>query len=229
MAAGGGRNGSDAPRAQTKGVGFINVRAFVTERFGAAAWNEVLRHLDDTDRETLEAVVSVGWYDLALYARMIRIVDDKLGDGDLKLVHALGRFEAERDLTTIHQWFLRLIRPSIAIEQTGKYWRRFHDTGEWFIQRRGDREVLGTLIGWGVVDTALCRELVAYLARTLELLGGQDVAMDHPRCRARGDDACEFRLRWRMKKDAPHERQPPPPDPGPAPLRTRAGTFEKRK
>jgi len=203
MASGG--VGEGQPPARTKGVGFINVRAFVTERFGAAAWNTVVAALDAAGRETLASVVSVGWYDLALYARLIRIVDDQLGVGDLRLVHELGRFEAERDLTTIHQWFLKLIRPSIAIEQTGKYWRRFHDTGEWLIRRKGDREVLGTLVGWGVVDSALCRELVAYLARTLELLGGRDVAMDHPRCRARGDVECEFRLRWRLKKDAPYD------------------------
>jgi hypothetical protein len=192
--------------ALTKGVGFINVRAFVTERFGAGAWRELTSSLEASDRDLLDGVVSVGWYDLRLYARLIRKLDERFGDGDLKLVHSLGRFEAEHDLTTIHQWFLRLVRPSIAIEQTGKYWRRFHDTGEWVIERRGNREVMGTLVGWGVVDTALCRELVAYMARTLELLGGRDVLMDHPRCRARGEDLCEFRLRWRLDKDAPLPR-----------------------
>ena len=47
------------------------------------------------------------------------------------------------------------------------------------------------------------------LARTLELLGGRDVSMDHPRCRARGSEeqVCEFRLRWRLKKDAPSDER----------------------
>ena len=95
------------------------------------------------------------------------------------------------------------IRPSIAIEQTPKYWRRFHDTGERTMERRGDRELVGRLDNWGVVDSVLCRELVGYMSRTLELLGAREVMFDHPRCRARGEPTCEFRARWRQKKDAP--------------------------
>lgn len=194
-----------AREALTKGVGFVNVRAFVTERHGEEAWEQILADLTPEEREQLSAVLPVGWYSLALYAKLIRIVDDRLGGSDLRLVQTLGRFEAERDLTTVQQYFLRLIRPSIVFEQTGKYWRRFHDTGEWEIQRTGDREVVGVLSGWGVVDGALCRELVGYLGRTLELCGAVDVWMDHPHCRARGDAACEFRVRWRQKRDAPGE------------------------
>jgi len=192
-----------AEGAQTKGVGFVNLRAFVIERHGPEAWDAVVERLDSAERETMASIVPVGWYSLALYAKLIRHIDRDLGQGDLKLVQVIGRFEAERDLTTVQQWFLRLLRPSIAIEQTGKYWQRFHDTGVWTIERRGDREIFGRLDGWGVVDAALCRELVGYMSRTLELLGGQDVVMDHPRCRARRDPTCEFRARWRLKKDEP--------------------------
>jgi hypothetical protein len=103
-------------------------------------------------------------------------------------------------LTTIQRVFLRLVRPSFAIEQMDKYWRRFHDTGAWTIDRR-DREVTAKLTGWGVIDAALCRELVGYLGRTLELLGGRDVCMDHRRCRGRGDESCEFHARFRAAGD----------------------------
>jgi len=56
--------------------------------------------------------------------------------------------------------------------------------------------VTGTLENWGVVDVALCRELVGYLGRTIELVGAKNVLMEHPRCRARGDRACFFQARW---------------------------------
>ncbi|MEJ7730727.1 MAG: hypothetical protein WKG00_16105 [Polyangiaceae bacterium] len=191
--------------ALTKGVGFVNVRAFVTERHGTPAWRQLLEALDPGDRELWVGLVPVGWYDLGAYARLIRALDRLYGSADLGLVRDLGRFEAERDLTTIQRFFLKLVRPSMAIEQTGKYWSRFHDSGRWEMERRGDREVRGVLTGWGVVDEALCIELVSYLARTLELVGGKDVRMDHPRCRVKGADACEFRLFWRLEKDGPGE------------------------
>jgi hypothetical protein len=187
--------------AQTKGTGFLNIRSFVTDQFGAGSYGSVIQGMAPEDRAVLESLVPVGWYDLALYARLIRAVDERFGVGDLRLVHALGRFEAERDLTTVHQFFLRLMRPTLAIEQMNKYWRRFHDSGDWSTVW-GARDVTSCLSGWGVVDAALCRELVGYLGRTLELLGARDVHMDHRKCRVRGDALCEFHGVWRHSEDA---------------------------
>jgi len=194
--------------ARTKGVGFNNVRSFVTDSYGAEGWRQMLAMFAGTDREVLDSVVAMGWYDLGLYARLIRAIDARFGAGDLKLAVSIGRYEAEKDLTSIHQWLLRLVRPSIAIEQVGKYWRRFHDTGDWTASLRGDREINARLTGWGVVDAALCRELVGYLQRTLELLGAREVIMEHTRCRVRGEADCEFRALYRLRKD---REEPGPP------------------
>lgn len=188
--------------SRTKGVGFVNVRGFVKDSFGARAWDELLAILPEADREVLGSVVSVGWYELDLYARLIGAVDRHFGTGSLSVIHALGRYEAEKDLTTIHQFFLRMMNPNIVIEQMGKYWSRFHDTGEWATTRVGDQAAIATLSDWGVVDAGLCRELQAYLQRLLELCGCHDVTMDHPLCRTRGRAACEFRARWQTSKSA---------------------------
>jgi predicted hydrocarbon binding protein len=184
----------------TKGVGFVNVRGFVKESFGAHAWDELLASLPHADREALGSVVSVGWYPLDLYARLIGAVDHRFGTGTLSVIHALGRYEAEKDLNTIHQFFLRMMNPNIVIEQMSKYWSRFHDTGEWQTERIGDYGAIATLSNWGVVDAGLCRELQAYLQRLLELCGCRNVTMDHPQCRTRGRPACEFRARWQTSK-----------------------------
>ena len=186
--------GSDG-EAKTKGVGFVNVKSFVTERFGAQAWDAVLERLAPEDRDELSLVVSVGWYSLALYARLIRALDEVHGYGDLSLVVQLGRYEAEHDLATWHRIFLRFANPAFMVEKTGEYWKRFHDTGEWKIAREPNG-VAGVLEGWGCVDHALCRELVGYMSRLLELVGTKNVIFEHPTCRARNDAQCLFRARW---------------------------------
>jgi len=183
--------------AKTKGVGFVNVRAFAEERFGGApAWVAVREQLVSADRRELDAVLPIGWYSLALYARLIRAVDQVHGYGDLSLVVQLGRFEAERDLTTIQRLFLRLANPAFMLEKTGDYWRRFHDSGHWTIEREGDMRVRAFIDDWGVADVALCRELVGYVSRLWELVGAKNPRMDHIRCRGRGDARCEFLGRW---------------------------------
>jgi hypothetical protein len=181
---------------KTKGVGFVNVRAFAVERFGAGGYTAVTERLTPADRAELDSVVPVGWYSLGLYARVIRALDEVHGYGDLSLVLQLGRYEAERDLTTIHRVFLRLANPAYVVEKFGDYWRRFHDSGRWELIRESDTQVSGYLDEWGYVDHALCRELVGYMGRLLELVGARNVVMEHPKCRGRGDARCFFRGRW---------------------------------
>ncbi len=181
--------------AKTKGVSFVNAKAFCDER-RADAWQKVVAALPEADRDALQSLLAMGWYDLGLYARLLHAIDGALGRGDLALMAPLGRFGAERDLTTVQKLFFRLSNPAYAIEKTAEYWRRFHDTGTWVLSRPNDTSVAGTLEGWGGVDRALCAELMGYMPRVIELVGGKDAVMVHPRCRARGASTCEFSLSW---------------------------------
>jgi hypothetical protein len=183
--------------ANTKGTSFAQAKNFVLERHGERGWIAVIEQLTSAERETLDGAVAVGWYDLELYARLIRSIDAVHGSGDLKLLVQLGRYEAENDLKVVHRLFFRLANPAYVVEKAGEYWRRFHDTGTWTLTRESPTIVHGTLSDWGVVDAALCAELGAYLVRIIELVGGKDPTIDHRVCRSRGDSTCFFRMRWR--------------------------------
>lgn len=200
---------SRAP-ARTKGIAFAHTRLFVEETFGAAGWERVLGRLLPADRAEVESVISVGWYDLGSYARLLRAIDEAHGTGDLSLVVQNGRFQSERDLSTIQRLFFRLANPAYAVEKITDYWRRFHDTGSWEVNRVSESEVTGALHDWGVVDRALCRELTGYMGRVLELVGAKHVIMEHTRCRALGDDVCGYRARWSAGKKAAIPAAPPP-------------------
>ena len=187
--------------AKTKGVAFLNVRAFTVERFGSGGWTATLDRLVVTDRQELANIITVGWYPLALYARLLRALEEAHGAGDFALVVRQGRFQAERDLTTIQRVFLRMANPAFAVEKMGEYWRRFHDSGTWEIERATPTRVYGALVDWGVVDRVLCRELGGYMSRVLELVGAKDVNIEHPRCRAHGDARYEFHARWGLAEE----------------------------
>jgi len=183
--------------ARTKGITLTHARAYAEKTFGTAAWERVLAACEGDDRAVLGGIVAVGWYDLGLYARTLRALDAVLGYGDLTLLDELGRYGAEKDFTTVYRLFFRMGNPIYAIEKTTDYWRKFHDTGIWSIVREGEGRARGTLRDWGCVDRALCREMTAYMSRVLELVGGKDVRLLHPRCRVDGDAECFFTLRWR--------------------------------
>ncbi len=94
----------------TKGIRFTSVRTFVDERFGAGAWHEILATLPAADTELIRSVVPSGWYENAVRARLIRAICNVRGGGSLALGREIGSYEAQRDLTTVHRWFVCLVR-----------------------------------------------------------------------------------------------------------------------
>jgi hypothetical protein len=185
-----------ASEARLKGITLVNARAFTIERFGHEGWTSTLEQLVVADRQDLDNVITVGWYSLALYARLLHGLEAAHGAGDFSLVIRQSRFLAERDLTTIQRMFLRMASPSFAIDRIGEYWRRFYDTGTWQTARLTPTRARATLLDWGIVDHALCRSVVGYMGRFLELVGANNVNVEHPCCRAKGDPRCEFDARW---------------------------------
>jgi hypothetical protein len=181
---------------KTKGIGFISLRTFVLERFGLDGWTDVLAELSAEDRAELDGIVTVGWYSLALNARVLRAVDKVRGTGDLELVFEHGKYQAERDLTTVHRALLRIASPSFFLEQSAEVWRRFHDSGAWTIERLGTGRVRAYLDGWAHVDAALCREMSGYLLRVFELVGARSPQLEHPQCRSLGAPRCLFLGNW---------------------------------
>jgi DNA-binding CsgD family transcriptional regulator len=173
----------------TKGIRFTNLQAFVAQRFGDGAWEGLLATLPPGDAGVLRTVVGSGWYDHALRARLVRAICLRGGAG---LGRDIGRFEAERDLTTVHRWFIRLVKPAAALRDMNVYWRRTEDSGRWTSEVHG-RGLVARLHDWNPVEPALCATVQGYLGRTLELLGGGELGVEHSRCRAGGDPFCEFR------------------------------------
>jgi hypothetical protein len=186
-----------ASEALTKGFAFDNVRVFARTRFGPEGWGATLARMLPEDREVLAAIVSVGWYPLPLYARLLHALDETYGTGDCAIIIQSARFAAERNLGTVFRTLARFASPAYMLEKLGQYWPRVHDTGRWDLVREGDGGARATLYDLGYVDRAICRDLGGYFTRTLELVGAEGVILDHIRCRARGADACEFQARWR--------------------------------
>jgi len=179
-----------------KGIGFLHVRAFVEERFSASGWEQLGQRLSEDDRTALRSLTATGWYSLALYARLLHAVQDTFGWDEHEIIRQQARYQAERDLKVIFRVFFRLANPSYVVSKATEFWNRLQSAGTWTIEREGASKVRGTLDGWGV-DRLLCVELVAYMERLIELVGGKNVVGEHPACRAQGQPSCVYTLRWR--------------------------------
>jgi hypothetical protein len=181
---------------QVKGTVIASANAFVVARHGDAGWREVLSTMDGDDRDTLAAVVPVGWYDIALYDRFNRALVTTLGRGDLSYMAEVGRFAADHDMKTVFRVLLRMLSPATVMERSTDLWRRYQDSGVWTIERPTEKSAIGALRSWGSNEEATCERLGGYLGRLLELSGSKGVRVARDRCRSRGDDHCRFHATW---------------------------------
>lgn len=183
---------------QMKGIGFANVRSYVREYHGAMAWQRVIGELGSQDRHDVETAIAVGWYEVKLFARLLRAVDRACGQGDLGLLREVGAAEADQDLNRVLRVFLRVLTPSQIFKVEGRLWSHFQDSGTWESAKVAGG-VDASLFGWEV-DAALCEELAGYLVRLIQFTGGKSAAVLHRTCRAKGHDRCIFEYRFSDKE-----------------------------
>src|SRR6478609_6247140 len=119
--------GKSLSRGLKKGLAIIYLKDFVAERFGTAAWDELVATFPDADREALSSAVSTEWYDLALHARLNREFCNRFRRGSLTIAQELGRFSAEQDVNA-HLLLFRFMKPSFVLRHMNLYWRRSDDT-----------------------------------------------------------------------------------------------------
>ena len=153
--------------AKVKGVVILNGRDYALANGGEEAWARVLERLGPEDRQSLAAVIPVGWYDIGLY-----------------------------DLKTIHRLFLRLATPAYVIERSAGFWGRFQDSGTWTVTREPPNRVRARLVDWGAQDELTCIRLAAYMFRLFQLVGARNGKLERVACRTRGDPACVFEGKW---------------------------------
>ena len=188
-------------QALKKGYAIVYLREFIIERFGQLRWDDFVSGLPRADKDVLSSVVKTGWYPLSFHARLNRAACGHFRPGSFTIAQEIGRFSAQQDMRSLHQWCVHLMRPSFIIRNMSAYWRRGDDTGSWTTTIYED-EIVARLADWGVVEPALCQRLLGYLGGLLEFRGPVTL-LAHTQCRARGAPFCEFRCRWSLDTDTP--------------------------
>lgn len=186
------------PSGQLKGNAFLWTLKFIDHHAGEGARARVLARLPPDERALLEGIVlPISWYPLPLFGRLLRAMDQELGNGDLSLAMERGRWVAVNDVRTIHKVFLKLFTPEWLVERaTGSLWRKFHSSGEWTTEG-GDGRAHAELRDLAHVDTAVCASIGGWIVGLFQLAGAKNVEVKHPLCRGRGSAVCAYDVEWK--------------------------------
>ena len=90
------------------------------------------------------ALSQTAWIPFMVQCRLLRAIDATIGQGELHSLHDVGAFMAEHDIRKLFRFALQLGNPGWAIEGAALLWRRYHDRGDWRIERT-PRSLIATL------------------------------------------------------------------------------------
>ncbi len=193
---------SSSPQPSYSGMhvkgGLLRARfLFVLLNHGADTWARVLAALPEPERESLKEIALDNWYPLATLDLVDRAIAEQLGDGDKEdeVFDRLGEFSATSALSGPYS---SLINPDVHsfLSQSALIHHAYQDFGQASYEPLSDTSGLLTIQYDKAPPVSFCVSGSSYFRHAVELCGARSARVTHTRCRARGDDACEFYFTW---------------------------------
>lgn len=181
---------------QVKGSVLKSRLAFVEEHGGAAASERVRAALPEEDRNTLDALVGVGWYPFELGKRLDDAIVSELGGGRTEFFERLGKASAEQNLTGPHRSFLAVGEPHVFLARAPQIYAAYYETGRREYEKTGERSGVLTTHDAETFSAPDCLTVVGWYREALDMCGCSEVSITEEECRARGGDVCRYRVSW---------------------------------
>ena len=173
---------------------------FVANKFGAPTLERVLAALPAEDRRILErGLLPAQWYPFGLGERLENAILGALGEGGRQTFLEMGRRSAEYNLAGVHKVFVHAGEPHQLLSRAPAIYQLYYDTGRRTYEKTGEKTCRLVTYESETFSEADCLTVIGWHQRAVELCAGLDAMVDHPSCRARGDDACEYLISWNLE------------------------------
>jgi len=181
---------------QIKGAVLKSRLAFVEEKFGAAAVQQVLAGLPPDDQAALASILTVRWYPFETGKRLDDAIVAVCADGDPAFFKRLGAASADKNLSALHKSFLTPGNPHAFLGKARTIYAMYYETGRREYQRTG--EASGTLTTYDAETFSApdCQTVVGWYERALEMCGASQVKIVKEECRATGGATCRYAVSW---------------------------------
>ncbi|WP_257454015.1 TIGR02265 family protein [Archangium lipolyticum] len=189
---------SDGAAARIKGSVLITRLNLLRKQGGVERLHQVFQRLSAADRKVLEGVIMpIGWYPLELNLRLDDAIAGALSPKDrARAFVEMGRASAEENLQGPHHVFIRKGDPHFLLSHAPEIYRLYYAVGSRTYEKAGARSAVLRTVGAESVTEADCLTIIGWHQRAIEMSGGRDVRVDHPKCRARGNGYCEYLCSW---------------------------------
>lgn len=183
--------------AEIKGTTFQLRLRFVRERWGEEAVERVLAAMAPDDAAVVRGALPIGWYPLALNARLDEAISRTMTDGGETVYRELGSHAAVELAREIYSAYVADATPREFLEASTKMYRlHYRNAGSKRDEFPGPGVAEVTFEGGAETYRSNCVSKGGFLTKGVEVSGGREVSCEEVGCALRGDPACVFRLRW---------------------------------
>jgi hypothetical protein len=184
--------------ARVKGTALKSTIEFLKSHMGDGPFQGLLRGLTPEEVALVSSpVLMSGWYEFSFLKKLM-----KLGEGHVKLqagrslAWELGRYSAEAALSGIYKLFFKVTDVGFIVKKASYLFPTLYDSGTMEVVDLQPNGAVMRVREFNEPSPEFCDRLQGWMERTVELTGRKRVAIDHPKCRNRGDAYCEYHGRW---------------------------------
>lgn len=145
-------------------------------------------------------ILATSWHDEEDYLELMKAIVAILPPSDAR--RGISPFEYSSRSTSgayfegPYKSLVRHGEPGRTLRSLGALWRLRHDTGEFEVELEGEGTARVWLRDYALVAREACELVQGTLWGMLHHSGAVEIELRHPRCRARGDEVCEWELEW---------------------------------
>ena len=182
--------------ANVKGSALASRVTWVRLNHGQDGIDRVCAQVSPALAEVVRAGPAVArWYPVAMLVELAETLDRLFGAGDGALIHALGRYGAEANLTTIYRLFYRVGTVRWVMARAARLWHLHYDGGRLEV-RESPESIDLDIVDFPELSCTHCHSVRGWAERSIELSGGEQIETTMAACRKRGDAVCTIRCRW---------------------------------
>jgi len=181
---------------QIKGAVLKSRLAFVQEKFGDAALQQVMASLSADDQAALNSILTVRWYPFETGQHLDDAIVAVCGQGDPAFFKRLGAASADKNLAALHKSFLTPGNPHAFLGKARTIYALYYETGHREYEKTGEQSGVLTTHDAETFSSPDCQTVIGWYERALEMCGVSGVRIVEEECRARGDATCRYMVSW---------------------------------
>ena len=183
-------------RGNVKG-GILRSRlSYIEKHGGEAALEKVLAKMAPNYRQMLEGIIlAVSWYPFELNAELDRAIANTFGGGRA-ILRSMGAQSAKDSLGASHKNLIRDRNPQGLLKHAAQIHNLYYDTGRRTYEELGETSAVLRTYDCKSFSEDDCLTNLGWHEMAISMCGGMTPRVTDPKCRARGDDVCEYLCKW---------------------------------